>query len=275
MTQHDRLRAANPVPQHEVDALPLDGADAMLLEEIMTAPEPTTARRWFPAVAAAAAVAVIGVGAVWLGTGPGTDPSPASTPGVANTPGLESPVPPEQEASRDVVCVEGEWFIEAEEGEAVSYECAVASSGPDPDPDTDSDSQPRYQRPPRPYLLTADGWRIESVDGTTVSWVGPEGQELYADWLVTANPQDPFAYDRYDRPGEAIELDGLTVRITGFSERGDEYQVAVTEAVPEQRLDDDASLVLETRDLGPAEFRSVVESLRFVSLEAFERAAGR
>ena len=67
----------------------------------------------------------------------------------------------------------------------------------------------------------------------------------------------------------------ISVRITGFSERGDEYQVAVTEAVPEQRFDDDASLVLETRDLGPAEFRSVVESLRFVSLEEFERAAGR
>ena len=87
MTEHHRLRAANPVPQHEVDALSLDGADTILLEEIMLDSERTARRRWLPA-AAAAAVAVIGVGAVWLGTGPGASPSPSPAPGFADDPSV-------------------------------------------------------------------------------------------------------------------------------------------------------------------------------------------
>lgn len=274
MTEHHRLRAANPVPQHEVDALSLDGADTILLEEIMADPERTARRRWLPA-AAAAAVAVIGGGAVWVGSGPGASPSPSPAPGFADDPSSSVSEPPTSAeptgptgdtTMRLVTCEEG-WNIEVAEGEAVDYACLEASADPDP--------EAHYQRPLRPFLLTAPGWTIETVEGTTVHWRGPDGEELYADWVVTANPQDPFAYDRYDRPGEAIDLEGVTTRLTGFTDGDLEYQVALTAAVPEQRFDDDASLVLETHELGPAEFRTVVESLRFVTLEEFEDAVGR
>lgn len=282
MTEHD-LRAANPVPQHEVDALSLDGADTVLLEEIMAAEPHQTHRRWLPAVAAAAAVAVIGVGAVWIGSGPGSQPGPADAPGLAGSPSPDvpsptptsgepsllpsdhpSPSPPSEPTEPDC---EGTWEVETEQGEATGYMCLESSENPAP--------APHYQRPLRPFLLTAPGWTIDTVDGYGIHWRGPDDQELYTDWVVTGNPQDPFAYDRYDRPGKAIGLDGLTIRLTGFVEGQLEYQTALTEAVPEQRFDDEASILFETSDLGPAEFRTVVESLRFVTLEEFEDAAGR
>lgn len=271
MTEHDRLRAANPVPQHEVDALSLDGADTILLEELMSAPDPTSLRRWLPA-AAAAAVAVIGIGAVWIGGSPGSAPRPSDTPGFAGDPSegptSEEPTSPGGDATARLVSCDGGWNIEVEEGEAVDYACLLVSGDPDPEPG-------RYQPPLRPFLLTAPGWEIEYADGSGVGWRGPDGEQLHATWVVTANPDDPFAYDRYARPGEAIDVGGLTIRLTGFTEGGLDYQVALSAAVPEQRFDDRASLVLETHDLGRAEFRTVVESLRFVTLDEFEDAAGR
>ena len=169
---------------------------------------------------------------------------------------------------------EGTWSIDVDaDGNATGYECVETS---DPASDDGSDDQSgHYQAPPRPFLITADGWEIVRVDGYRIDWSGPHGERLYTDWVITADPADPFAYDRYDRPGKAAEVLGITTRVTGFRSGADDYQVALTAQVPDQRYDDGASIVFETKDLDAAEFRAVIDSARFVPIDEFEDAAGQ
>ncbi len=289
----DRITAADPLPQREVDALVLDGADTVLLEEIMTV-TPRSSTRWLPVLAAAAAVAVIGAGAMAVGGDTDSGPQPSS-PGFAEDPSSTAD-PTQPECDEDWVAgapvsPPASPPVTAEEGgDEELYVCVVPRAGDDTlvlEPGEcegecaettapgSGDQSGRYQAPLRPFLITADGWEIDAVDGYGIDWRGPDGELLHTDWVVTADPDDPFAYDRWDRPGEAVEVLGLTTRVTGFGSGQDDYQVALTAQVPEQRYDDGAGIVFETKDLDHTEFRAVIDSARFVPLEEFEDAAGR
>ena len=115
----------------------------------------------------------------------------------------------------------------------------------------------RYQRPPRPVLITADGWKVDGVYNIGLDWVGPGDAEVHLDWVQSDNP-DPFAYDRYDRAGERIDILGVEGRLTGFADQGKDYQVLFTSPVS----DGGPGLLLETSSMGPAEFRALVAVAR-------------
>ena len=266
------MSARPRITDQGVAGLPIAEGRAELLEEIMeNIPAANRSRRGplVPLAAAASVVAVVG-GAWALSAGDQPDTSPRS-PGFGSgstapaesrstDPSTESP---SDEASNTCVLVYDEGSpTPATDALDLAHCDEVILDEQEPG---DLVQEERYQRPPRPVLLTAGGWKVDGVYGMGLDWVGPGDAEVHLDWVQAASA-DPFAYDRYDRAGERIEILGRVGRLTGFVQDGKDYQVLFTAPVS----DGGPSLVLETSSLGAADFRALVGSLEWVTLEEYE-----
>jgi|GEM_PF-5235929 len=266
MSQHRRIT------DEGVAGLPISEGRAELLEEIMTS-TPTihrTSRGLLVPLAAAAAVVAVAGGAWALSAGDEPAPSPKGPGfGAEQTSPAE---PPSETVPSATPTAEGEHSC------VVAYDKGTTPPATDGPEFADCDrvyleeqspgdfvQEERYQRPPRPALITAEGWEVEGVYNMDLDWEGPGDGKVHVTWLQAASP-DPFATDRYERPGERIDVLGLDGRLTGFTERGKDYQVLFTSPVK----NGGPGLLLETSSLGPAEFRAVVESLRWVTLDEYD-----
>lgn len=249
-----------------VAGLPLAEGRAELLEEIMRSS--TSASRphrplLVPLAAAAAVVAI--AGGAWALTagderstspeGPGFGSAPTAPPSRASE--EATPTGPSQDTC--IVAYDPGSPPPSTTGPELDHCETVVLDEREPFEEVET-----YQRPPRPVLITADGWAPADVFGSNISWEGPGGERVHLHWVQTASP-DPFAYDRYERRGERVDVLGLVGRLTGFTERG-EFQVLVTSPVQ----DGGPGLVLETSALGPEEFRTLVSSLAWVTLEEYD-----
>jgi hypothetical protein len=254
-----------------VAGLPISEGRAELLEEIMQS-DPAVNRphhRLLVPLAAAAAVVAVAGGAWALSAGGEARTSPQG-PDFGSGPSGPAESPSIQMPSADVATP------------TAANACVLAYEGTPPATDVpelahcdevilqkqrpgDLVQEERYQRPPRPVLLTADGWQVDGVYNMDLDWVGPGDGEVHLTWVQT-DSADPFAYDRYDRVGDRIDVLGVTGRLTGFVQEGKDYQVLLTSPVE----DGGPGLLLETSTLGPAEFRDLVRSLEWVSLAEYD-----
>ena len=112
---------------------------------------------------------------------------------------------------------------------------------------------------------------MESVDGIDVTWAGPAGQKVFSTWVVTADPSDPFAYDRYDVRGEEITVLGVPSRLTAHGRSGEDVPVIVTSGV----VEDGTSVVLEGSGMTRAQLGDVAATAGWVSRGEFREQAGR
>lgn len=252
-----------------VAGLPIAEGRAELLEEIMTSTPTTqrTSRGLLVPLAAAAAVVAVAGGAWALSTGDDPDVAPRES-GFGSDP--SAPVETTSEpAGTPTDVVENTCVVGYPEGAT-----PTATDGPElkkcdrvileEQQPGDVVEEERYQRPPRPVLITAHGWEVDGVHNMDLDWTGPGDAEVHLTWVQTE--AEPFAYDRYERRGERIDVLGLVGRLTGFTEQGKDYQVLVTSPI----RNGGPGLILETSSLGPAEFRAVVESLRWVTLDEYD-----
>ena len=260
------------ITDEAVAGLPIAEGRAELLEEIMQS-NPAIHRSHHgllvPLAAAAAVVAVAGgAWALSAGEDPETSPrgpgfgsgSSAPTESPSNQPPTESP---NDLPSNACVLMYGAGSPTPATGAPELAHCDEVIL--DQQQPGDLVQEERYQRPPRPVLITAEGWKVDGVYNMDLDWVGPGDGEVHLTWVQT-DSADPFAYDRYDRVGDRIDILGLVGRHTGFTQDGDDYQVLLTSPVD----DGGPGLLLETSTLGPAEFRALVQSLEWVDLEAYD-----
>jgi len=266
------LVAGDPVADGELDRLPVLHARNQLLEEIMTDTSPArrAAIRWLAPIGAAAAVAVLAGGA-WIATAGSddTDPEPQPGPGFAEDPGRGEPARTKDEATGVSA---GSYVLLCEDG---------AETPPGFDPATDpapegctvhaaeEDSGPQeefYQRPLRPMLITADGWAPDRVAGYDITWTGPGGAEISTHWIVTAHPDDPWAYDK---PG-AVATD-REVEVLGSRTRLGEYvrdevrSFALTSGI----FRDGTSIYFSSDTMDADALLAVIESAAWVSEDEF------
>ncbi|MDZ5619927.1 hypothetical protein [Nocardioides bizhenqiangii] len=281
------MSARQRITDQGVAGLPIAEGRAELLEEIMQSSTSTDRSYRGLLVPLAAAAAVVAVaGSAWaLSAGEGPDTSPRS-PGFGSGPSSPAENPSAESPSTESPSAESPSAESpsADTATETAENACILSYGGGPTPATDGpefahcdevilqEQQPgdlvqqeRYQRPPKPVLLTAEGWRVEGVYNMDLDWVGPGGREVHLTWVQT-DSADPFAYDRYDRAGDRIDVLGVTGRLTGFVQEGQEYQVLLTSPVD----DGGPGLLLETSTLGAAEFRALVGSLEWVDLEEYE-----
>lgn len=266
------MSARQRITDQGVAGLPIAEGRAELLEEIMeNIPAANRSRRGLLVPLAAAASVVAVVGGTWvLSAGEEPDTSPRSPGfGSGSTAPAESPSTepstesPSDEASNTCVLVYDEGSpTPATDAPELAHCDEVILDEQEPG---DLVQEERYQRPPRPVLITADGWDVEGVYNMDLDWVGPGDGEVHVTWVQTASA-DPFAYDRYDRVGDRIDILGVTGRLTGFVQEGDDYQVLLTSPVS----DGGPGLLLETSTLGPVEFRDLVRSLEWVDLAEYD-----
>jgi hypothetical protein len=265
------LAAGDPVPADEVNRLSLLHARHDLLEEIMTEKSSLTraSRRLLVPLAAAAAVAALAAGA-WAVTNeddPGRDPAPGFADSSSDNPSTETrPTQASSERSFTALCESGEGEglkepVTPEMLEAAGCEIVYNEEDAGPEPE-------RYQKPLRPMLITADGWAPDRVDGYDITWLGPEGQEVRTTWILTAHPEDPWAYEK---PGavqqdRAVELLGVRSRLGEYA-RGEVRSFALTSGIYR-----DGTSVYFTSDTMDAEaLLEVVESATWVTLDEFDR----
>ena len=269
------IAAGNTRAAEDLARRPVLQARHELLEEIMSEQTfPTRAhRRWLAPLGAAAAVALLAGGA-WVVTA-GDEPRTTPAPGVADNPsdtasadaGEREIVPTkESEGSFTALCEAGEGKGLEEPVTPKEYEeagCEVMFLD-----DQDMEPEPeRYQKPLRPMLITADGWAPDRVDGYDITWVGPGGQEVRTTWILTAHPDDPWAYEK---PGavkddQDVQLLGVRSRL-GEYVRGEVRSFALTSGIFR-----DGTSVFFTSDTMDAEaLQEVAESVTWVSLDEFD-----
>ncbi len=124
MNTDDAVAATNPYPRRTVDGLPLEAADHVLLEEIMSMPtatatrtprptRPSRRRHWLAPVAAAAAVAALvatGVALQGQQPNPSQPESPPVSSGNSVTP-VDPGLPPTAENLLQVLLVQDGWTV--------------------------------------------------------------------------------------------------------------------------------------------------------------------
>lgn len=268
------LSAADPVAGGDLDRPLVLHARNQLLEEIMsdTSPARRSATRWLAPIGAAAAVAVLAGGA-WLATTGGDDtvPEPRRDPGLAGDPSTEptepSPTPDAGESPTSIG-----YTLMCETGADVPR-----GFDPDSDPvpagcrlrtalDAGGPNEEFYQRPLRPMLITAEGWAPDRVEGYDVVWAGPGGAEISTHWILTAHPDDPWAYDK---PGSVasdreVELLGARTRV-GEYVRGEVRSFALTSGI----FRDGTSIYFTSDTMDADALLEVIESAAWVSEDEF------
>ena len=264
------IAASNPVPADEYNRLSLLHARHDLLEELMSEKtSPTRAsRRWLVPLGAAAAVAVLAAGA-WVLTN-GDDPSRGPASGFADNPSDNPstetrPTQASSERSFTALCESGEGEgleepVTPEMLEAAGCEIRYDKGDAGPEPE-------RYQKPLRPMLITADGWIPDRVDGYDITWLGPEGQEVRTTWILTAHPDDPWAYDKPGAVQEdhAVDLLGVRSRLGEYA-RGEVQSFALTSGIHR----DGTSVYFTSDNMDAEALLEVAESATWVSLDEFD-----
>ncbi len=124
MNTDDAVAATNPYPRRTVDGLPLEAADHVLLEEIMSTPTATTTRtprptrlgrrrHWLAPVAAAAAVAaLVATGVALQGQQPSpSEPVPPPIASGNSAPAVDPGLPPTAGNLLQVLLVRDGWSV--------------------------------------------------------------------------------------------------------------------------------------------------------------------
>ncbi|NYJ03003.1 hypothetical protein HNR19_003701 [Nocardioides thalensis] len=270
------LAAGDPVAGGELDRLPVLHARNQLLEEIMTDTSPArrAAIHWLAPIGAAAAVAVLASGA-WVATTGSDDPAPEPRgPGFAEDPGTGVGEPARSKDEGTGV-TSGGYVLLCEDGaetppgfdpatDPAPQGCQVHAA--DSDPGTEEEF---YQRPLRPMLITADGWAPDRVAGYDITWTGPGGAEISTHWIVTAHPDDPWAYDK---PGAVatdreVEVLGSRTRL-GEYVRGEVKSFALTSGI----YRDGTSIYFSSDTMDADALLAVIESAAWVSEDEFAAA---
>lgn len=237
---HDPIARANPISQEDLDLLPVHQVRQELLEEIMSTPvidrpdrRVRAHRGWLAPIAAAAAVVSLATGAWWLTNN--NDPATPSGQGFSNP------------------------------GAGTSGSPSAAGT---PTSEPGASGYDGYQAPPRPLLIRAQGWKVKTASNIDLTWVGPGGQQIHHTWVTGQAPFDPFGYDRYDERGTKVRILGVRSRLTGFSEGGKDYAVAVTSGVAERRQ---TAPLFESSTMTQAQLHKVLKTAEWVSLKEYER----
>jgi hypothetical protein len=143
--------------------------------------------------------------------------------------------------------------------------CTVQKSSATTDPE--NGEREFYQEPLRPMLITAPGWVPDEVNGYDITWSGPGGAQIRTIWLRTAHPEDPWQYEKSGAVvrDQAIDLLGVRTRLGEYAE-GEVDHFALTSGV----VPDGTSVLFTSDTMAADEFRTVVESATWTSLQRFK-----